>query len=288
MRSENLTMTLADGRTLAWAEYGVPDGRTVLFFHGGNDSRLAGRLLADAATQAKVRLICPDRPGYGASTFSDGRTFLDWATDVSRLADDLGITGYRVVGHSGGGPHALACAHSNPGRVHSVATVSSPAPPAAPNRGLHPAFRVMNLLFQSPALYRPMAKNQLKQMATSPQRWLSVWGRMQPADGELFDRQPEVAAEIIAEMTEGARQGVPGIVHEASLYHADWGFHLRDVSTTAQIWHGRRDRQAALGWSEFLAEELPHATLLIDENGGHFSTLINNAAQILTGTATDS
>ena len=97
-----------------------------------------------------------------------------------------------------------------------------------------------------------------------------------------------MAAEIIAEMTEGARQGVPGIVHEASLYHADWGFHLRDVSTTAQIWHGRRDRQAALGWSEFLAEELPHATLLIDENGGHFSTLINNATQILTGTAPDS
>ena len=164
MRSENLTMTLADGRTLAWAEYGVPDGSTVLFFHGGNDSRLAGRLLADAATQAEVRLICPDRPGYGASTFADGRTFLDWATDVSRLADDLGITGYRVVGHSGGGPHALACAHSNPGRVHSVATVSSPAPPDAPNRGLHPAFRVMNLLFQSPALYRPWRR-------TSSNRW---------------------------------------------------------------------------------------------------------------------
>ncbi len=128
MQSENLTRTLADGRTLAWAEYGVPDGRSVLFFHGGNDSRLAGRLLADAATRANVRLICPDRPGYGASTFSAGRTFLDWANDVGHLTDGLGITGYRVVGHSGGGPHALACAHSHPGRVQSVATVSSPAP----------------------------------------------------------------------------------------------------------------------------------------------------------------
>ena len=112
-----------------------------------------------------------------------------------------------------------------------MATVSSPAPPAAPNRGLHPAFRFMNLLFKSPTLYRPMANNQLKQMATSPERWLSVWGRMQPADGELFRRQPEVANEIISEMTEGARQ-VSGIVHEASLYHAGWGFDLRDVTTT--------------------------------------------------------
>lgn len=288
MPPEDLTMTLADGRTLAWAEYGVPEGRCVLFFHGGNDSRLAGRLLDDAATRAEVRLICPDRPGYGASTFLAGRTILDWASDVSRLADEVGIAGYGIVGHSGGGPHALACAHANPERVHSVATVSSPAPPAAPNRGLHPAFRFMNLLFRSPALYRPMAKNQLKQMATSPERWLSVWGRMQPADGELFRRQPEVAHEIIAEMTEGARQGVSGIVHEASLYHSGWGFGLREVATSSQVWHGRRDRQAAVGWSEFLAEELPHASLRIDEEGGHFSTLITNAEEILTGIASGS
>jgi pimeloyl-ACP methyl ester carboxylesterase len=285
MLSEDLKMTLSDGRTLAWAEYGVPEGGSVLLFHGGNDSRLAGRLLAGAATRANIRLICPDRPGYGASTTSDGRTFLDWATDVGSLTDQLGIAGYGVVGHSGGGPHAIACAHANPERVHSLVTVSSPAPPAAPNRGLHPAFRLMNLLFKSPVLYRPMAKNQLKQMATAPQRWLSVWGRMQPADGELFRQQPDIAAEIVAEMTEGARQGVSGIVHEASLYHTDWGFDLRDVPTSSQIWHGRRDRQAALGWSMFLAEELPNASLRIDEHGGHFSTLINNADEILTGIA---
>ena len=285
MRSEDLSMTLADGRTLAWAEYGVPGGRSVLLFHGGNDSRFAGRLLSGAATRGNIRLICPDRPGYGASSPSGGRTFLDWATDVGSLTDQLGIAGYGVVGHSGGGPHAIACAHADPERVHSLVTVSSPAPPAAPDRGLHPAFRLMNLLFKSPVLYRPMAKNQLKQMATSPQRWLSVWGRMQPADGELFRQQPEIAAEIVAEMTEGARQGVSGIVHEASLYHTDWGFDLRDVPTSSQIWHGRRDRQAALGWSMFLAEELPNASLRIDEHGGHFSTLINNADEILNGIA---
>ena len=177
-------------------------------------------------------------------------------------------------------------------RIQGVSTrwrpCRRPRRPPPPIEGFTRRSEFMNLLFKSPALYRPMAKNQLKQMATSPERWLSVWGRMQPADGELFRRQPEVAAEIISEMTEGARQGVSGIVHEASLYHDGWGFHLRDVPTTAHVWHGRRDRQAALGWSEFLAEELPHASLRIDEDGGHFSTLINNAEEILTGIASDS
>lgn len=56
---------LTDGRMLTWAEYGRADGSPVLFFHGANDSRLDGRLLAGAATGTGVRLICPDRPGYG-------------------------------------------------------------------------------------------------------------------------------------------------------------------------------------------------------------------------------
>ncbi len=282
MSNENRHMELRDGRTLAWAEYGAPNGRVLFFFHGGNDSRLAGRLLAQDATRLEIRLVCPDRPGYGRSTFRANRTIAQWADDVEELADRLEATEYGVVGHSGGGPHALACAYGSPARVRSAVLVSSPAPPGAPNRGLHPAFRLVNLLFRSPRLYRPLANNQLKQMIKSQRRWLSVWGRMQPADGELFTRNPQLATTIVAEMLEGAQEGVDGIVHEASLYHADWGFDLGDVSPDCDVWHGSRDRQASPAWGEYLTRALPNSALHLDPNGGHFSTLINNAEMILS------
>lgn len=130
-----------------------------------------------------------------------------------------------------------------------------------------------------------MAKNQLKQMIKSPQRWLSIWGRMQPADGELFTRHSQLANTVVAEMLEGAQQGVDGIVHEASLYHTDWGFDLADISPDCAVWHGSRDRQASLAWSEYLTRALPNSRLHMDPNGGHFSTLIKNASTILGSSA---
>ena len=126
-----------------------------------------------------------------------------------------------------------------------------------------------------------MARSQRGQMRGSPDRWLRMWGRMQPADGALFARRPEVAREIVAEMTEGARQGIDGIVHEAGLYHRDWGFPLSDVTVPVHVWHGRRDRQAAVAWAQHLAEAIPGATLTIVDDGGHFSTLVAHADEIL-------
>jgi pimeloyl-ACP methyl ester carboxylesterase len=278
---ENRGIALSDGRSLTWAEYGQADGTPILFFHGGNDSRLAGRLLADAAERAAVRLICPDRPGFGGSAFQPGRRLVDWPGDITDLADHLGLGEFPILGHSGGGPHALACAHAMGSRIRAVATVSSAAPPPASNRGMHPMFRIVNVLMKSSALYRPMARSQLSQMRGSPDRWLQVWGRMQPADGALFGRRPEVAGEIVAEMSEGARQGIDGIVHEAGLYHRDWGFPLDAVAAPVHVWHGRQDRQAAVAWAQHLAGTIPGATLSIVDDGGHFSTLIDHADEIL-------
>src|SRR5262245_52528836 len=96
------TITLSDGRTLAYAEYGAPRGSPVFHFHGTPGSRLQGRLLDAAAVAANVRLICPDRPGFGESDFLKKRRFLDWARDVRELADHLGIDRFAVSGLSGG------------------------------------------------------------------------------------------------------------------------------------------------------------------------------------------
>ena len=279
---ERFAMQFAGDRTLCWADYGVDSGLPVMFFHGGNDSRLAGSLLDAAAIQTGVRLICPDRPGFGRSTFQPGRRLTDWPSDVEQLADHLGLGHFGVIGHSGGGPHALACAAALPERIARVATVSSVAPPTATNRGLHPAFRVVNALMKHPTLYRTVARSQVRQMSNHPDRWLGMWAKMQPADGAMFRERPSIARTILTEMTEAVRAGDAGLIHEASLYHRDWGFDLAAVQTTTAVWHGDSDRQATPAWARFLTDNIPTATLTMVEAGGHFSTLIDNATRILT------
>jgi pimeloyl-ACP methyl ester carboxylesterase len=101
---------LPDGRLLGYAESGAPAGRAVLYFHGHPGARLEAGFLADPATRANVRLIGVDRPGMGLSTYQPGRRLLDWPADIAALADALAIERFAVVGLSGGGPYALACA----------------------------------------------------------------------------------------------------------------------------------------------------------------------------------
>src|SRR5258706_454018 len=117
IESIDTSIQLHDGRTLAYAEYGEPEGRALLYFHGGADSRLEARLLAEQARCAGIRLIGIDRPGMGRSHFKKGRRLLDWPDDVIELADHLGIERFAVIGVSGGGPYALACAYKIPNRL---------------------------------------------------------------------------------------------------------------------------------------------------------------------------
>ncbi|MEM8962720.1 MAG: alpha/beta hydrolase, partial [Acidobacteriota bacterium] len=136
----NATIELDDGRRLGYADLGTPEGVPFFFFHGTPGSRL-GHVEHDAlATIPGVRLLLPERPGYGLSDPKPDRTLLDWARDVAQLADHLGIERFAVGGESGGGPHALACAAALGERVSMVILLASPAPASAPAATRNMAF----------------------------------------------------------------------------------------------------------------------------------------------------
>jgi pimeloyl-ACP methyl ester carboxylesterase len=275
---------LAGGRTLAYADYGDPAGQPVFFFHGGNDSRLAGALLDETAARLGIRFIAPDRPGYGRSDFQPGRQLLDWPDDVTQLADDLAIKRFAVIGHSGGGPHAAAVAATKPERLIGVALVSSAAPPGSSNSGLHPMFRLINMaMARSAWLHRKLTEQTNKQLLNDPDGFFKQWGRASKADKALFESNPEARAMIQAEMVEALRQGIDHILLEHKLYKRPWGFELADIPSPVHIWHGLDDAQAAPGWSRHLAEQIPRSEAHFIPDEGHFSLLVNQQATILQG-----
>jgi pimeloyl-ACP methyl ester carboxylesterase len=123
------TCSLADGRTLAYRIFGDPDGAAVVVHHGTPGSRLFGRLLAEAATDAGIKLVVPDRPGFGRSSSPpNGWTWTDWPTDFEALLRTESIERAGVLGFSGGGPFALAAAKS--ARATRLGVVSTVVPPA--------------------------------------------------------------------------------------------------------------------------------------------------------------
>src|SRR5215472_15138390 len=122
------TVQTADGRTLAVQENGDTDGMPVLAHMGSPNSRhMYAPISADAAARG-LRLISYDRPGYGGSTPSPGRSVADCAGAVRAICAALGIDRLRTWGISGGGPHVLACATLLPDLVVAAASLASTAP----------------------------------------------------------------------------------------------------------------------------------------------------------------
>ncbi|WP_394338809.1 alpha/beta fold hydrolase, partial [Halopelagius longus] len=90
--------TASDGRTVAYAEFGDPNGDAALFFHGTPGSRVLGGLLAEAARERGVRLLCPDRPGIGGTDPLPEGSLAERAADALAVADDVGVGAAPVIG----------------------------------------------------------------------------------------------------------------------------------------------------------------------------------------------
>ena len=101
---------LPDGRRVACAEYGDPGGLPVLALHGTPGSRLMFALADRAARERCIRLIAPERPGYGLSDYRHSESLAHIAEDLSAVADAYELGRFAVIGVSGGGPYAVAAA----------------------------------------------------------------------------------------------------------------------------------------------------------------------------------
>ena len=116
-------LTLPDGRRLACAEYGDPNGVPVLALHGTPGSRLMFALADKAARTRGIRLIAPERPGYGLSDYRPAASLAHIAEDLGAVADAYGLDRFAIIGVSGGAPFAVAAAASMPDRISLLALV---------------------------------------------------------------------------------------------------------------------------------------------------------------------
>jgi len=236
VRAVELRMRLADGRTLAWLELGDPHGRPVFYFHGYPGSRLEGRLAAGTARRLGLRLLAPDRPGIGASTFQPGRTIGAWADDVAQLADRLALTQFSVVGVSGGGPYALACAARIPARVRGVALVAAIGPLARTD--LTNGMVTLNRLALVVAAHAPWVAQMGIGLAARffrryPQRYLArMLAVAPPADRQVL-ADAGYRALLDASTAEALRPGGRGVAWELTLLARPWDFQLGQVCMPA-------------------------------------------------------
>ncbi|KAJ5493189.1 hypothetical protein N7539_001935 [Penicillium diatomitis] len=122
-------MQLPDGRTLGFAEYGRSDDYPLIFIHGFPTSRPETLGIDEIVLRQRIRVITPDRNGFGLTTFDPKHTILQWPHDIQSLGQDLGLSRFAILGGSGGGPFALACADRlSPDMLSAVGIMTGAGP----------------------------------------------------------------------------------------------------------------------------------------------------------------
>lgn len=268
------TVPAGGRRRIGIAEYGDPDGRLVLWFHGTPGARRqippVGR---QAATELGLRLVCVERPGVGASSKHRYSCVADAAADAAIVADHLGHERFAVVGLSGGGPYALACGALLTERVAAIGILGGVCPVAGPDGGdgglialskrfqpiLQPLRGPLGLAFRG-LLYpiTPIGHFGYGQFA-----------KLMPEGDRVVFSDPGIEAMFIDDLTEATRRGFGALAHDMALFGKDWGFRVADVKVPVRWWHGDADSLVSLADAEATCERIADVELSVRPGESH-------------------
>jgi pimeloyl-ACP methyl ester carboxylesterase len=256
-------ITVGGGRVLHAYDTAAA-GRPVFWQHGTPNVGAPPEPLFAAAARHGLRWVSYDRPGYGGSAPAPGRDIAAAAADVAAVADHLGIGQFAVFGHSGGGPHALACAALLGDRVRGVVSVSGLAPytagefdwfagmypgGAAELRAAHQGRAALEACLESGVFDPGMFTAEDHAALAGDWAWLAgVAGR-------------------------AIEQGPAGLIDDDLAYTRLWGFSVTAIAAPALLLHGTADRIVPSSHARWLARGMPHAELRLSSGDGHISVL---------------
>jgi pimeloyl-ACP methyl ester carboxylesterase len=257
--------TLPDGRRVSYSDHGDPAGTPILNCLGTPESRLLHPRLAADAARAGVRLVSPDRPGFGQSDPKPGRALTDWPADAAGLMDALSVGSFAVMGGSGGGPYAVACGVLLGERVTRVALVAPAEPQDAPAHGFLP---------QDPAALRERGETMVRLLRDDP---AGFYAFVAPDLSET-DREQEAAMDqatldqATAMFREAFRQGADAYVEDHLINGGPWSDLLPRLARPTRIWQGTDDNNVPPEATVWLAGRIPGAELTILAGAGHGMT----------------
>ena len=275
-------LRLADGRSLdVWYD-DAPEARggVPLVFHAGTPaSGLEFAPYTEAARRRGLRIVGWSRPGYGSSTRLPGRRVAHAAADTAAVLDHLGAQRAYVVGHSGGGPHALACAALIPDRVLGTALIAGVAPWGADGldflEGMgaenHDEFGAALRGEGDLAAYLGPFRDEILEITGSQ---VAAMFRDLVDDVDRAAIMGDYAEFLAEDMREGQRESFAGWLDDDLSFTVPWGFDLASITGRVHVWQGDHDRMVPPAHGAWLVDHLPGACAHLHPEHGHLSLAV--------------
>jgi pimeloyl-ACP methyl ester carboxylesterase len=274
------TVSAPDGRRIGVAEFGSPDGPVVVLLHRSPGSRL---LDPDptATSAAGVRLVCVDRPGYGATDPVAAPSRAAAADDLEAVVAALELDDVALVGWSGGGQFAVEAA-ARPGvRARSLTLLATPAPYHEVPWPIPPELVALcDAVPDDPAAGLEAIRAALGWFADAPAA--AALGDPSPADAAARER-PGVADALVAMTVEAARQGAEGMAFDIVAGSLRDPFSFDAVDVPVDLFGGDADLNVGLEHLDWWEQRLSGARRHVLADTGHLLA-VTHWAEILDGT----
>ncbi|HEU0192776.1 MAG TPA: alpha/beta hydrolase [Gaiellales bacterium] len=257
-------------------ELGDRDGFAVVFHNGTPTSGLMPEWWDAPARERGLRMIGIDRPGYGDAPAVPGRSLRSVAELTGALMDELGVDRFALLGVSGGGPYALACAAFLPdGRVPAVIS-------AAAGSGFDEVLDGGSMEPEELALHREQAVRPTPEGRGTLARFYDpAIEEMRRADLDGFMRSVgqdpaqstaegrEVAAYVLESIKDGIRPGRDGWLDDGLTMVRPWGFDPSDIRQPVAVWHSQDDPMVSIEHGRRLLAAIPNSEPILVDGLGH-------------------
>ncbi len=280
-------LTLPDGRTLDYVEFGAQSGTPVLFLHDEYYGYHWSRGMVEHARQQHLRIIAPARGGYGQSDPYAEETdpTHQCCQDLLLLLDELGVAEFSLLTRRTGYRFGLQICHKAPGRIQKFIACA----PALPARNAED-YASMNPLARFISLTTLSNPTLLAFVARAGNRFIQTQGLRQFA--RVINKACDVDLEIIendghwevmeAGMNFSHRHGHRTYLKEAEHDTADvWDKTIRSpVPITLLI--GELDPNARLARAEALNAAGANLQIVLFPNAGQLFFYTESKAVLST------
>lgn len=262
--SQDCTVTLTDGRRLAYTVYGPASGRPVLFFHCFLHGRHLPQDIGAFLNTRGIKIVSMSRAGFGESTLNsnDQDRLIQNSADYAALANHLNLGPMELFSHSTGFASAFHFALNYPELSRGLIGLDAVPPANSRERIRHliGLFKSTSLaMSKAPATFNLMTRFVFNRLSSFQDPNKKMRRHILYPSIPLEELESEAGLNAAtANVRDLMQNQLRQCVQEARTFRQDWAHVGSDINTKPQVrlFHTRDNPFVSKSGAEDLADTL--------------------------------